>query len=68
MNERVRAFLKNPPPGSKTRAALDFGIDLTLTVRNAFVLTPGERLERMQAAQIGPPPKVVSRAGIKPDA
>ena len=68
MNEKVRAFLKNPPPGSKTRAALDFGIDLTMTVRNAFVLTPAERLERMQAAQIGPKPTVVSRADPKPDA
>jgi hypothetical protein len=68
MNEKVRAFLKNPPAGSKTRAALDFGIDLTLTVRNAFILTPAERLERMQASQIGPTPRVISRADPNRDA
>lgn len=48
MREATREFLRNPPPGSKTRAAMDFGIDLTLTTRNMFALTPGERLERMQ--------------------
>jgi len=31
---------------------MDFGIDLTLTTRNMFALTPGERLERMQRDQI----------------
>ena len=52
MKEATKAFLRIPPPGSKTRAALDFGIDLTLTVRNMFVLSPAERLERMQDDQI----------------
>jgi hypothetical protein len=52
MREATREFLRNPPPGSKTRAAIDFGIDLTLTSRNMFVLTPAERLERMQRDQI----------------
>jgi hypothetical protein len=52
MREATREFLRNPPPGSKTRAAMDFGIDLTLTTRNMFALTPGERLERMQRDQI----------------
>ena len=52
MREATREFLRNPPPGSKTRAAMDFGIDLTLTTRNMFGLTPGERLERMQRDQI----------------
>ncbi len=52
MREATREFLRNPPPGSKTRAAMDFGIDLTLTTRNMFGLTPGERLERMQQDQI----------------
>jgi hypothetical protein len=31
-SEKARAFTKNPPAGSKTRAALDFGIDPSLTV------------------------------------
>jgi hypothetical protein len=52
MREATREFLRNPPPGSKTRAAMDFGIDLTLTTRNMFGLTPAERLERMQRDQI----------------
>lgn len=52
MNKATREFLRNPPQGSKTRAALDFGIDLTLTTRNMFALTPGERLDRMQRDQI----------------
>ena len=52
MREATREFLRNPPPGSKTRAAMDFGIDLTLTARNMFALSPGERLERMQRDQI----------------
>jgi hypothetical protein len=49
MNAWVLAFLRDPPPGSKTRAARDFGVDLTMMVRNAFLLTPAERLERAQS-------------------
>ena len=52
MREATREFLRNPPPGSKTKAAIDFGIDLTLTTRNMFGLTPAERLERLQRDQI----------------
>jgi hypothetical protein len=62
MNERLRAFLRDPPPGSKTREAIDFGIDISLTVRNAFALTPAERLERMQRNQRGPAKPAVRRA------
>ena len=56
MKDAVRAFLRNPPAGSKTREAVAFGIDLTLTVRNMFALTPAQRLERLQQDQIEPPP------------
>lgn len=52
MKDATRAFLRNPPPGSKTRDAMEFGVDLTLTVRNMFVFTPAERLERMQRDQL----------------
>jgi hypothetical protein len=52
MKDATRAFLRNPPPGSKTRAAMEFGVDLTLTVRNMFAFTPAERLERMQRDQL----------------
>jgi hypothetical protein len=53
VKDSTKAFLRNPPAGSKTRAAVDFGIDLTLTTRNMFGLTAAQRLERLQARQIG---------------
>ena len=39
----------NPRPGSKVAAALDFGIDLTLTFRQ-LEKTPQERVEYQQSA------------------
>jgi hypothetical protein len=33
LDDRIRRFLADPPPGSKTRAALEHGVDLTLTTR-----------------------------------
>jgi hypothetical protein len=62
MREATREFLRNPPPGSKTRAAMDFGIDLTLTTRNMFTLTPSQRLERMQRDQIDAGPLKIVKA------
>ncbi len=41
--------LLNPKPGSKIAAAKDFGIDLTLLVRQ-LRLTPEERLDELQTA------------------
>jgi hypothetical protein len=52
MKQTTKNFLKTPPQGSKTRDALNFGIDLTLTVRNMFILSPFERLERLQNDQL----------------
>ena len=40
--------LLNPKPGSKIAAAKEFGIDLTLLVRQ-LRLTPQERLDELQA-------------------
>lgn len=44
----IKAWLLNPPPGSKAAAARDFGIDLTLTLHN-LQLTPQQRLEKLEA-------------------
>lgn len=41
--------LLNPRPGSKIAAAKEFGIDLTLLVRQ-LRLTPEERLSELQSA------------------
>jgi hypothetical protein len=45
----VREFFRDPPPDSKVRAALDFGIDLSLTVRNMFAETIEQRLLRLES-------------------
>ncbi|MGI8669714.1 MAG: hypothetical protein ACR2J3_07680 [Aridibacter sp.] len=39
--------LLNPKPGSKIAAAKEFGIDLTLLIKN-LRLTPQERIENLQ--------------------
>lgn len=41
--------LLNPKPGSKIAAAKEFGIDLTLLVRQ-LRMTPEERLNELQSA------------------
>lgn len=41
--------LLNPKPGSKIAEARDFGIDLTLLVRQ-LRLTPQQRLEELQSS------------------
>jgi hypothetical protein len=46
MREATREFLRNPPPGSKTRAAM----------------TPSQRLERMQRDQIDARPLKIVKA------
>ena len=42
-------WLKSPPPGSKVRAARDFGVDLTLLAAN-LRLSPVQRLRRLSGA------------------
>jgi len=49
--ERGIERITNPPPGSKLAEAKGFGVDLTLLLEN-LALTPAERLEKLQAAQI----------------
>lgn len=47
--ERARRWLLNPPPGSKARAAMDFGVDLSLNAR-LIGQTVTERILSMQRA------------------
>ncbi len=49
MKRTIEEKLLNPKPGSKAAAAKEFGIDLTLLVRN-LSLTPEERLNENQQA------------------
>jgi hypothetical protein len=48
LSERLRRFLADPPPGSKTREALDYGVDVTLTTQR-LAMTPSERLADLGA-------------------
>lgn len=48
LNPKVEEWLLNPPPGSKAAAAKEFGVDLTLLLRN-LRLTPQERAEKLQS-------------------
>ena len=45
--ERDDYFL-NPPPGSAAARAVEFGIDLTLTLQN-LKLTPEDRIRKLDA-------------------
>jgi len=44
--------LLNPKPGSKVAAAQEFGIDLSLLVKN-LRLTPDQRVRNLQSAMVG---------------
>ena len=44
--------LLNPKPGSKVAAAQEFGIDLSLLIKN-LRLTPDQRVRNLQSAMIG---------------
>lgn len=45
---RAAAWLTNPPRGSKTEAARQYGVDLSLLIEQ-LRLTPEERLRKLQA-------------------
>ena len=47
MKENWEALLLNPPPNSKIAQAKEFGIDLTLLLRN-LRLTPQQRIDELQ--------------------
>jgi hypothetical protein len=50
VNDEARRMILNPAPGSALARARDYGIDLTLLVRNV-ALTPQERLEKAVRGQ-----------------
>ncbi len=45
-------YFLNPPPGSAAACAVEFGIDLTLTLEN-LRLTPEERIRKLDEFIIG---------------
>jgi hypothetical protein len=48
-HKRLYDLIMNPPPGSAIAAAKEYGVDLTLTLRN-LTLTPTERVQQMESA------------------
>ena len=54
MRKEVEDYFLNPPPGSAAERAVEFGIDLTLTLQN-LRLTPEERIRKLDdhLARIG---------------
>jgi hypothetical protein len=49
MKKSLEDKLLNPRPGSKVAAAREFGIDLTLLLKN-LRLTPQQRIDQLQEA------------------
>jgi hypothetical protein len=45
-------YFLNPPPGSAAARAVEFGIDLTLTLEN-LRLTPEEKIRKLDAHKAG---------------
>jgi hypothetical protein len=48
MQSSVENYLLNPPPGSAAARAVEFGIDLTLTLEN-LRLTPEDRIRKLDS-------------------
>ena len=46
MRADIENYFINPPPGSAAARAVEFGIDLTLTLEN-LRLTPEERIRKL---------------------
>lgn len=46
MSKEGEDYFLNPPPGSAAARAVEFGIDLTLTLQN-LRLTPEERIRQL---------------------
>ena len=47
MSKAGEDYFLNPPPGSAAARAVEFGIDLTLTLEN-LRLTPEERIRKLE--------------------
>lgn len=52
MSKAGEDYLMNPPPGSAAARAVEFGIDLTLTVEN-LRLTPEQRIRQLDTTLPG---------------
>ncbi len=52
MTSEEEDYFLNPPPGSAAARAVEFGIDLTLTLEN-LRLTPEERIRKLDNHLIG---------------
>jgi hypothetical protein len=52
MTPEEEDYFLNPPPGSAAERAVEFGIDLTLTLEN-LRLTPEERIRKLDNFIIG---------------
>jgi hypothetical protein len=48
MRPDIEEYFLNPPPGSAAERAVEFGIDLSLTLEN-LRLTPEERIRKLDA-------------------
>jgi hypothetical protein len=48
MTPEEEEYFLNPPPGSAAARAVEFGIDLTLTLQN-LRLTPEERIRKLDS-------------------
>lgn len=48
MSKAGEDYFLNPPPGSAAARAVEFGIDLTLTLEN-LRLTPEERIRQLES-------------------
>jgi hypothetical protein len=46
LDKEVEDYFLNPPPGSAAARAVEFGIDLTLTLEN-LRLTPEQRIRKL---------------------
>ena len=53
MKKEVEDYFLNPPPGSAAARAVEYGIDLTLTLQN-LRLTPEERIRKLDDHLAGP--------------
>jgi hypothetical protein len=52
MTREEEDYFLNPPPGSAAARAVEFGIDLTLTLEN-LRLTPEERIRKLDDFILG---------------
>lgn len=52
LDKEVEDYFLNPPSGSAAERAVEFGIDLTLTLEN-LRLTPEERIRKLDEFIIG---------------